>query len=169
MLPCARRDGLLVHELGDELVVYDEERHRAHNLNRTAALIWQQCDGQTTIEDMVLLLRTQLNFPADEKFVWLTLNRLEKARLLQERLTPPMGMVGMSRRDMVRKMASTGASLFLLPLVLSIVVPPPQAAATGGGGGGSCATHTGGNCSSYGGCAAPSHCVGDNSCYCGGF
>ena len=50
-LPLARRERLLVEELPDEVLVYDLDREKAHCLNRTAALIWNHCDGRTTVED----------------------------------------------------------------------------------------------------------------------
>ena len=31
--------------IGDELLVYDKTRDTAHSLNRTAATVWQSCDG----------------------------------------------------------------------------------------------------------------------------
>ena len=48
MNPRARRDGLVIRELNGELLVYDLERHRAHCLNPTAALVFKQCDGRTS-------------------------------------------------------------------------------------------------------------------------
>ena len=41
MKPRARTEGLVVTELPDELLVYDLERHRAHCLNPTAALVFK--------------------------------------------------------------------------------------------------------------------------------
>src|SRR5262249_52266190 len=45
-LPAARERGLIVQELADELLVYDEGRHRAHCLNLTAALVWRRMEGR---------------------------------------------------------------------------------------------------------------------------
>ena len=78
MLPEARRDRLLIQEVGEELVVYDRERHRIHRLNRTAALVWHHCDGRTSVSDLAALLARELNLPADEGLVWLILDWLEK-------------------------------------------------------------------------------------------
>ena len=41
-------ENLLSLPVGDELVVYDLERHKASCLNETAAQVWQWCDGATT-------------------------------------------------------------------------------------------------------------------------
>ena len=48
-MPRARQDELVVEELSDETLVYDLKRHKANCLNRTAALVWQDCDGQTSV------------------------------------------------------------------------------------------------------------------------
>ena len=47
-LPRMREQGLITDELPDEILVYDLDRHKAHCLNRTAALVWRQCDGKTS-------------------------------------------------------------------------------------------------------------------------
>jgi len=49
MLPETRKDRVLVQKIGDELIVYDQDRSRAHCLNPTSSLVWQSCDGQTTV------------------------------------------------------------------------------------------------------------------------
>ena len=46
--PLARSEELVIEELGDELLVYDESTHRAHCLSATAARVWRACDGQRT-------------------------------------------------------------------------------------------------------------------------
>src|SRR5581483_8256515 len=43
--PLARSEGLLVESIGDELLVYDEQRRVAHSLNETVTLVWRACDG----------------------------------------------------------------------------------------------------------------------------
>ncbi|HEY0004483.1 MAG TPA: hypothetical protein VGB17_06700, partial [Pyrinomonadaceae bacterium] len=50
--PLARKEGLVVRELADELLVYDTRRDRAHCLNKTASLVWQRCDGLTSTSEM---------------------------------------------------------------------------------------------------------------------
>lgn len=129
MRPHARKDGLLVQEVGDELVIYDQERHRAHRLNQTAALVFRHCDGQTTVKELATLLQTELDVPADEEMVWLALDRLDKAHLLRERLTRPAGVAGVSRRQVVRRLAKT-AALALLPVVTTLMAPTPAMAGT---------------------------------------
>ena len=55
-MPRARQEKLLVHELTDEVLVYDLKRHKAHSLNKTAALVWQRCDGKSGVTEITRLL-----------------------------------------------------------------------------------------------------------------
>ena len=43
--PLARSRARVVQPAGDELLVYDLERHRAYILNRTSPLVWRLCEG----------------------------------------------------------------------------------------------------------------------------
>jgi len=131
MLPEARQDKLLVQEVEDELVVYDQERDRAHLLNRTVALVWRNCDGRQTVADIAALLRNALNFPAaEEALVWLALSRLERAHLLQERRQRPADAPGISRRQAMRQLSLAGGFMALVPTITSIVIPAPAMAAS---------------------------------------
>jgi hypothetical protein len=118
-VPLARQKGLVVHELQDEVLVYDLDRHRAHSLNRVAAMVWRHCDGSTTVADMTALLEGELRLPPDEELVWLALNRLERAHLLHEKLSLPAGVPNSSRRALLRTAAMVGG----LALVTSVVAP----------------------------------------------
>jgi hypothetical protein len=122
MHPKAREEDLLIKELAEETVVYDRKRNEAHCLNRTAALIWRHCDGQTSAAELVTLLRKR-DLPADEAVVWLALDRLENAHLLQEPLARSDEAV--SRRQVMRKLGTVGGLAILLPQVASIVVASP--------------------------------------------
>ena len=59
--PRRRKKGLAVQKLAKEVLVYDLERHRAHCLNEAAALVWRQCDGETSVSDIALNLREKLD------------------------------------------------------------------------------------------------------------
>jgi len=123
MMPRAREDGLVVQELPDEILVYDLSRHRAYCLNRTAAMVWRHCDGQTTIAEMAALLENELKIPADEKIVWMALDRLERAHLLKERVGLPEEAARCSRREVLRTLGLVGGLALLLPVVSSIITP----------------------------------------------
>ena len=51
-LPQARHEALITKEADGELLVYDEQRDRAHCLNETAAAVWRLCDGHTTVSEI---------------------------------------------------------------------------------------------------------------------
>ena len=130
MLPNARKDRLIVQELGEETVVYDEERDRVHRLNHTAELVWNRCDGRTSIAEMAARLGSESDTPASEEVVWLALDRLDKAHLLQERLIRPEDLKFITRRQAIRKAALVGGISLLLPVVQSMVAPTPAMAAS---------------------------------------
>jgi hypothetical protein len=135
MRPEARRDDLLVEALGDELIVYDVERHRAHSLNGPAALVWRHCDGRTTIEDLALLLQRELGLPSDERLVRLALDRLGEAHLLRERPVGPADEGRLSRRQVVHQLGRASGMALVLPAVTSLAVPTvamAQSAVPGG-------------------------------------
>jgi Coenzyme PQQ synthesis protein D (PqqD) len=136
--PCVRADGLVVHALTDEVLVYDLERHKAHCLNHTAALIWKHCNGQTSVSEMVRMLEGEMQTPVPEDVVWLALQQLRKARLLAEQTHTPGRGKGMSRREVMRRLG-WGAAV-ALPLVTSIVAPTAVEAATCLGSGSACTT-----------------------------
>ena len=130
MKPQSRRSGLLIRELPDELLVYDQEQHRAHCLNRTAALIFRQADGTRTPLDLARFLAPVGS--ADEGVVTLALEQLAAAGLLEAVPSAAEDAVpdaGMSRREVARRVGLAAA--ILLPAVMSIVAPTPaEAAAT---------------------------------------
>jgi hypothetical protein len=123
--PDSRRDRLLVQEVGAELVVYDQERHRVHRLNRAAALVWQNCDGDHTVADLAALLRDELTPDANEEWVWQALGRLGKAHLLKEPVARPGGV---TRRRALRALSGSAALLALLPVVSTMLTPSPARA-----------------------------------------
>jgi hypothetical protein len=47
--PKARKERLVVKELAQETLVYDENNHKAHCLNPTAALVWKFCESSMVI------------------------------------------------------------------------------------------------------------------------
>lgn len=117
-----KSDKVYVEAIDQELCVYDWERQKMHTLNPTAALVWQQCDGQTAPAQMAARLEQELQAPQAEQLVWLSLDRLEKAQLLEAKATRPALGKPLTRRELLK---AAGLSLALLPLVKSIVLPTP--------------------------------------------
>lgn len=144
-LPMARRERLLVEELPDEVLIYDLDRKKAHCLNSTAALIWNHCDGRTSVEDLVLILEKQSKAKVQEDVVWFGLNQLRTARLLEGPFAGPTGKQKLSRRELVKRIGLAVS----IPVIVSVLAPKASAAL-------SCA-HVG--CVP---CNAPCACIGGN-------
>ncbi len=83
-LPQMRAHGLAIDDLPDEVLVYDLERHQAHCLNRSAALVWRSCDGHNSPAEIARHLTVEVDAPFTEELVWLALNELEKRQLLEQ-------------------------------------------------------------------------------------
>ena len=130
LMPRARQDELVVEELQDETLVYDLKRHKARCLNRTAALVWRCCDGQTSVADVAALLEEQLATPTDEAVVWMALDRLDRAHLLREPVTLPADRAQYSRREVLRTLRRAAGISLLLPVIESIVAPLAAAQAS---------------------------------------
>ena len=128
MNPRARQENLVVQEIGDETIIYDEKSNHAHRLNRTAGLVWSHCDGQRSVADLVSVLQRETDALVTEDMVWLALDRLEKEQLLQEKLVRPEDVARITRRDVLRKAALVGGMTLLIPVVQSMVAPTPAMA-----------------------------------------
>jgi hypothetical protein len=124
LFPLRREEELVVRHLPEETLVYDLRRHKAHCLNQAAALVWRHCDGQTSAAEMALRLHHELGMPAEERVVWLALDRLRRAGLLTSPL--PAGRPRCSRREL----AQLGIAALAAPLVLTIIAPTAAMAAS---------------------------------------
>lgn len=124
MKPQTRRSGLLIRELPDELVVYDQEQHRAHCLNRTAALVFRNADGTRSVAELSRLPGANADVVAVALDQLAAVGLLEAGTGERDEASP-----GMSRREVARRVGLAAA--VLLPAVVSIVAPTPaEAAAT---------------------------------------
>jgi hypothetical protein len=136
--PRMRTQRLIIDELPDEVLVYDLDRHKAHCLNQTAALVWKLCDGRTMPRAIARRVQSELDQPFSEDLVWLALRQLNKIHLLEESVGLPTQLAGMSRREMVRAMGIAAA--VSVPLITSIVSPTAVQASTCFPGGHACST-----------------------------
>jgi len=112
----ARKDDLIVQKVGDEAIVYDLATHRAHSLNRTAALVFERLDGDQDLASIARQVGKALGRPAQKEIVATALNELAAADLLRPGAALP-------RRAVLRGLAAG-----LLPVVVSIAVPPAASA-----------------------------------------
>jgi hypothetical protein len=118
--PLARSDDLIIEEVGDELLVCDPEKNRAHSLNAFAARVWQACDGETTADELVVKL------DSDRDSVAWALAELSDCELLDRNGPVIAGNGGMTRRDLGLRTAKMGAAV----AIVSVALPVAEAAAT---------------------------------------
>ena len=126
-VPRARKTDLVIRELPDEVLVYDLKRDKAHCLNRSAAFVWQQCNGRRTVGEVTRALAKQLQTPVTEQTVWLALEELGKFHLLEAQVVRPAHVPRLTRREMLRLGAVAAAAL---PVIVSIVAPTAASAQT---------------------------------------
>lgn len=112
MNPKARDSHLLVHQVEDEMVVYDRTQKRAHRLNVAVAKVWSLLDGERSVNEIAGELEV------DESVVALAVDDLANAQLLES--SEPLSV---SRRSALRRVASAAAVGVLLPVVASIPAP----------------------------------------------
>jgi len=112
-----KKSGLVVQDLGDEVIVYDPLSHRAHALNRTAALVFERLDGKHDVSAVARHVGRAMERPAQKALVTAAINELSSAGLLE---TP---VDALPRRAMLRGLAAG-----LTPLVISVSVPAAASA-----------------------------------------
>jgi hypothetical protein len=108
-------------ELDAEVLVYDKQTNKAFNLNRTSALIWELCDGKNSLSEISCLLGEKLNAEVDDGLVWLALEQLRQENLIENEVALPESLVGLSRRQAIRKVGLAAA--ITLPFISSLVAP----------------------------------------------
>jgi hypothetical protein len=128
VMPRARIAGLVAEDIDDEIIVYDEEKEKAHCLNQTAALVWKNCDGKRTVAEIAQGMQAELNAPVETNVVWYALKELDKYRLLQDSITLPNELVAVTRREFLKQIGVAAA--VVAPIVLSITLPTPAQAAS---------------------------------------
>src|SRR5260370_35818970 len=103
-----------------ELQVFDHQQQQAYALNTTSARVLQHCDGQTTPEQLMELVRQNCNVSATpvEQLTWLALDELGKANLLEAGGGRPRPLSSpITRRQMVTTFATARAALAVVHLV----------------------------------------------------
>src|SRR5262245_23207951 len=115
----------IVEELADEFVVYDPRQKKAHNLNRTLAWIWRQCDGKTGVKEISSRFEREFTCSGGSDLVEAGLEQLRVAGLLEPLVkVHSLEMPGalLSRR------AALASGSALVPLIATIFVPTAAAA-----------------------------------------
>ena len=154
--PVARKSGLVVQEVPDEVLVYDLESNKAHCLNQSAAMIWKSCDGNTSVSEIAKLVENQAGGKITEDFVWLAIDQLSENNLLEKQIQS--GFEGTSRREVIKKIGL--ASMVAIPVIASLVAPQSALAAA------SCACNNPASCGNApnAGCPSTTNCTSTGLC-----
>jgi hypothetical protein len=124
--PSARKSGLVIQEMPDEVLVYDLESNKAHCLNETAAFVWKSCDGKTSVSEIAALVDSKSGAKVSEDLVWLAIDQLSENNLLEEELRADFA--GQSRREVIKKIGL--ATVVAIPVIASLVAPRSALAST---------------------------------------
>src|SRR5262245_40524846 len=88
--PRARAENIITKEIIlDELIIYDQDRDVGTALNAFAAAVWKGCDGQSSPATIAQALSQGRAEPVDERAVWLALEKLGRAKLLDAPIKLP--------------------------------------------------------------------------------
>lgn len=121
-LPQARNTNIVIQEAGQELLIYDLLLNKAFNLNETARIVFNHCDGAVTFEE----LQSRYNFTAE--VIYLALDELQKRNLLEADTDYSSPLINSDRREVIKRIGLT--SLTMLPIISSIVAPSAASAAS---------------------------------------
>ncbi len=117
--PTARKSGLVVQDVPDEVLIFDLKSNKAHCLNLTAATVWKSCDGKTSVREIASILEKQSGKSVSDDIIWLAIDQLNENSLLEGKTSSKFS--GQSRREVIKKIGL--ASVIALPVVASLVAP----------------------------------------------
>jgi hypothetical protein len=118
---------LIEEEVDSELMVLDLSTRKAICLNRSAAVVWEHCDGKTSTEELARLLAEEFGTPADVRVVEFALRKLDQEGLMEYVPAPLLDDANLGRRRLFRKLGWAAAAMVALPLVLTVGVTKANA------------------------------------------
>jgi Ribosomal protein L11 methyltransferase (PrmA) len=122
----ARRvEGVQIEHAADEILVMRTATSEAHALNRSAAAVYDLCDGNTSKSEMVAEVHRGTGLPAEDEIVDLALAELVDAGLVV--LDDPEPRSNATRRSLIQRLALSSRAARMLPVVETILVPPVDA------------------------------------------
>lgn len=117
--PIARKSGLVIQEVPDEVLIFDVESNKAHCLNETASMVWRSCDGKTSVPQIAKFVEKKTGKSVSDDLVWLAIDQLNENKLLENKVAS--SFAGSSRREVIKKIGL--ASMVAIPVVASLVAP----------------------------------------------
>jgi hypothetical protein len=122
-LPKSRTDNIVVQNLPAEVLIYDLTTNQAFCLNKTSMLVFNACNGETTVSD----LKSAAGLSGE--MIYLALDELQRANLIEKDDDYSSPFEGMTRREVIRKVGLS--SLIALPVISSLVAPTAAQAQSG--------------------------------------
>lgn len=123
-------DGLVEQEVGSELMLFDPGRNKAFCLNKTAAFVWKNSDGSTSVSEIAGKLSGQVNEPAGEETVCYALDLLEKDGLLEPVVAASAGAAASPRKTITRRALLQKIGIGAIPAITILFVHPARAHAS---------------------------------------
>jgi hypothetical protein len=118
--PKARSADLVIQTVGNETLVYDLRSKEACCLNETAALIWNKCSGDLSVDDIAMSFANQESGPTARRMTQIAISQLSERKLLFE--PAPAIFHSIDRRQMLKRIGAVSA--IAVPIISSIVAPP---------------------------------------------
>lgn len=127
--PKARNQELLIREIDGETVVYDLKTDKASCLDDLTTSVWKACDGKTDIESILDKLKCSDYQDSNINLVWVAIDQLGQAGLLEESISPEWNKSSTSRREMFRMLGK--GVIGALPVISTISIQPALAQVSG--------------------------------------
>lgn len=144
------RAGLLRHPLDQQVLVYDSRDGLVHLLDPATACVMELLEeGDRTAEELIAQVGIRLDIAATPELLPLAIEELRKSNLLDLSVASPVApLIDFNRRELLRKLALTGAAAFLVPAVATLSASRLYAQ-------GSAQIGIGGSCTGVSQCLAP--------------
>lgn len=126
MLPKRRQARLMLESVGSQTIVYDLDSCKVHCLNALSSLIWQSCDGERSVQQIIETVRLHYPGAGDQEMVLSVVQRLSWIGLLEEEWEALEAEKILSRRAMAKRLGKAVASA--APLITTVVAPAPAKA-----------------------------------------
>jgi hypothetical protein len=114
------QESVSIQQIGTEILVYDERRHKAFCLNESSSVIWLLADGERTIAEIRAAASLQLKTPVDDDLVLFAIEELRRDGLIEFSSVAEAAQA-LSRRAMLRRLGVSGA--LLLPMIAAVLAP----------------------------------------------
>ena len=116
------RAGLLRHPLDKQVLVYDSGNGLVHLLDPATACVLDLLEeGGRSAEEITQQVAIRLDVAENPDLLPLAMDELRKANLLDLRAVGPLApLAGVNRRDMLVRLAATGAAVLAVPAIATL-------------------------------------------------